>query len=214
MLQVETFVFNPIQVNTYVLYDETNECAIVDCACHSQNEEQQLVEFVKSKGLRPIRLLNTHLHFDHAWGNAFAKQYFGLQIEADASDAFFIQSAVDHAQAFGFSIAQPPQIDHNIADMTGIAFGNSELQILHTPGHSPGGLCFYSKQAGFVVSGDVLFQAGIGRTDLPKGDYDTLIQSIKTKLFQLPDETVVYPGHGPKTSIGVEKQTNPFCKIS
>lgn len=213
MIQIKKFVFNPFQVNTYILYDETKECVIIDAACSDSEEENQLSSFIEEMGLKPVHLLCTHAHIDHILGNAFVANRYKLQLSAHEDGKMYLTDAPAYAASFGMQLNELVQPTQMIKDNDTISFGNSSLKVLFAPGHANGSLCFYSEADGFVVSGDVLFYQSIGRTDLPGGDYDILKNSIWSKLFVLPDETVVYPGHGPETNIGSEKISNPFVAI-
>jgi hydroxyacylglutathione hydrolase len=209
-MNIQTFVFNPVQENTYVVWDETGECAIVDAGCFSPKEFEKLDGFIKSKNLKPVKLINTHGHFDHIFGVEQCRKAYNLQWEAHNGDNFWIDGVVGKAALFGITV-QPvslPEIELNDGDT--IQFGNSTLKVLHVPGHSPGSVCFYDEKAKILITGDVLFNGSIGRTDLPGGDFETLISGIKSKLLVLPDDVVVYPGHGPASTIGDEKYQNPY----
>jgi hydroxyacylglutathione hydrolase len=210
MIQIKTFVFNPFQENTFVLYDNTKECVIVDSGCYNTEEQTELVDFIESNNLKPRFIINTHGHVDHVLGNAFVKEKFKIDILAHAEDLPLMQSATTHALMYGLTIDDVPTIDKNINHGDTIQFGNSTLHVIHTPGHSRGGICLHSEADGFLISGDSLFKASIGRTDLPGGDYDTLIASISNNLLSLNPETKVYPGHGEPSTIGWEKINNPF----
>jgi len=210
MTQIKSFIFNPFQENTYILFDETNECVVIDAGCNDTKEQLELLSFIEEKELIVKKVLNTHCHIDHILGNAFLVEKFNVPSIAHNDDLPLLQRANDMAIAFGFNIQKPPMpsvwVNHNDT----IEFGNTKLKVLHVPGHSPGCIAFYCEKDGFVIVGDVLFKGSIGRADLPGGDYDTLISSIKENLFTLPENSVVYPGHGEKTTIGHEKKTNPF----
>jgi hydroxyacylglutathione hydrolase len=212
VISVKTFVFNSFQVNTYVLYDETCQCIIVDAGYSSEYEIQQLSSFIKSNRLIPVRLIITHGHFDHILGLSYAAELFKLLPEIHHDDLFLFENAREQASFFGlnFNNVGKPGIFLNDGDL--VKFGDSEIVALHVPGHSKGSLAFYSKKDNFVITGDVLFNNSIGRTDLPGGDFDTLMNSIVHKLMVLNDEVIIYPGHGPKSSIGVERKMNPFLK--
>jgi hydroxyacylglutathione hydrolase len=210
MTSVKNFIFNAFQVNTYLLYDETGECIIIDPGCMDKKEEQELTDFINTKNLKPVRLFNTHTHVDHIAGNKFVSEKYKIPLAIHEEGLAFIKSAKGYAAAFNFDIGETIIPTEFIKDGTIIIFGNSELKVLYTPGHANGSVCFYCEKDKFVIVGDVLFNGSIGRTDFPTGNYDLLISSIKEKLFILPDDTVVYSGHGPKTSIGYEKTTNPF----
>ncbi len=213
MITLKRFDFNPFQVNTYVLSDETGECIIIDPGMQGDVEETEIVDYITSNNLKPVMLLLTHAHIDHIVGNNFIAEKYNLPLTAHKDCVPFLTNAVAHASAFGLVLDRVKDIDNYIDEEKEIKFGNSSLKILFTPGHANGSLCFYSPKDSFVITGDVLFNQSIGRTDLKTGDYDLLQNSIWEKLFTLPDETVVYPGHGPETSIGFEKVNNPFVAI-
>lgn len=212
MITIKNFVFNSFQENTYVLYDETKECVIIDAGCYFEGEQQALKSFINENDLKPVKLLNTHCHVDHLFGNKYVADEFQLSVTAHKEDAFLIDNAVAHGMSFGITVDQPPQVGDFVEEEDEITFGNSKLKVLHVPGHSPGGLAFYNEEQKFVFVGDSLFAGSIGRTDLPAGDYDTLIGSIKSKLMSLGDDVVVYTGHGPATTIGDERKNNPFLQ--
>ena len=210
-MTIKTFTFNYFQENTYLIYDESNEAVIIDAGCIQKNEEQILQKFIEENKLVLKRVLNTHLHLDHQFGNNFLFDTYDIAPEAHADDEFLNDTYESQLAAFGINSAGKAQkLKGYLSDNETIKFGNSELTAIHCPGHSPGSLVFHSKNDNCIFAGDVLFRASIGRTDLPKGDYSTLINSIKNRLFILPESTVVYSGHGPSTSIGYEKQHNPF----
>lgn len=210
-IKVKKFEFNPFPVNTYVVYDDTKECLIIDAGMFYDKEKEILQSFISSNDLVVKHLINTHLHFDHILGNPFIHEKYGLRTKAHEGDLFLLNRVKDQAKMFGFTITDDDfEMQECIDENNTIAFGNSELKILHVPGHSPGSLVFYSQPENILFSGDVLFDGSIGRTDLPGGDYDKLIEGINTKLLTLPDEVIVYSGHGPETTIGKEKRTNPF----
>lgn len=211
MIEIKTFMFNAFSVNTYVLSDNfSGKCIIVDAGCHSSEEKDQLVNYIKENNLKPEILLNTHCHVDHILGNNFLKKEFNLRIECHKDDLFLLNNAVEHAQLFGFNMEEPPKPAIFLDEDMYIKFGRSVLSILHVPGHSPGSLAFVNHEQKFVVTGDVLFQGSIGRTDLQGGSYDELMNSIKTKILPLGDTFTIYPGHGENSTIGVEKKSNPF----
>ena len=212
MIHVASFAFNPFQENTYVLYDETKECIIIDPGCYTANEQKRLEAFIAKEELKPVRLINTHCHLDHICGNAFVSQKYGLHLEAHEGEQVVLDASIDHGKLYGFVFEPSPNIMHTIQEGDAIKFGNSTLKVLFTPGHSPASISLYSDQDQFVIAGDVLFFMSIGRTDLPGGNHDLLLQSIREKLFTLPDETIVYNGHGQKTQIAFEKLNNPFFK--
>lgn len=213
MITVKQFDFNPFAENTYVLSDETREAVIVDCGCIIERERHELSAYLEAQGLTPVRLLCTHMHFDHIIGNAFIRDTYSLHPEASRTDVEGLPSLEEQMAGLGV----PPRkefetvpVTRFLAEGDTVRFGHSELQVLSTPGHSPGSLSFYSSQDGFVLSGDALFAGSIGRTDLWGGNFRTLITSIREKLLTLPDQTIVYSGHGPATSVGQEKNENPY----
>ena len=210
MITIKTFVFNPFQENTYILHDETGEAVIIDAGCYAQSERDKLQAYLKDNNLTLKRLLNTHSHIDHILGNQFIVDDFNLELESHKDDEFLIERAKDQAAAFGITIESTPLPKKYLNEGDQIKFGNSVLDIIHAPGHSAGSIVFYNKDEKFMIVGDVLFNQSIGRTDLPGGDYDTLISSIKNKLFPLGDEMEVYCGHGSNTTIGQERISNPF----
>ncbi|TXH21944.1 MAG: MBL fold metallo-hydrolase [Chitinophagaceae bacterium] len=212
MLQIKQFTFNPFQENTYIVYNGHQQAAIVDPGCSTENERKQLTAFIEKNDLKPVLLLNTHCHIDHVLGNAFVSEKWGLALHIHPNEKFVL----DHAPMFGemYGIAMDAYTGPIVYLNEGstIHIGGDVLDILFTPGHSPGSVSFYSENDGFVLSGDALFSGSIGRTDLPGGNYDTLIEAIKTQLYSLPDATKVYSGHGGGTSIGYEKRNNPFVQ--
>lgn len=210
MASIRTFVFNPFQENTYIVFDETKECIIVDAGCYSANEQQELVAFIQKNGLKPKLAVNTHGHVDHVLGNAFVKETFNIPIAGHPEDLPLIQMASKHALMYGFSIEDVPTIDQNINHNDTITFGNTTLKVIHTPGHSLGGICLLNESEKFLISGDTLFSGSIGRTDLPGGSYDQLLNSISQRLMTLDDDITIYPGHGDPSTIGEEKTSNPF----
>jgi len=213
MLDVKTFTFNPVEENTYVLYNENNRCCIIDPGCYFPEERDRLKTGIEKTGLTPVLLLNTHCHLDHIFGNKFIHDTWGLTLHLHPKEKLVL----DHGPASGLKWQLPfdnydgPLV--YLKEGEKIKIDTDELEIRWVPGHSPGSVCFYHKAGGFVIAGDVLFNGSIGRTDLPGGDFKTLINSIQTQLFTLPDETKVYPGHGPMTTIGFEKMNNPFVKL-
>lgn len=177
-----------------------------------QHEKDKLRDFIKAKGLKPTLFLNTHCHLDHVFGNRFVSKEYDLPLVMHKLDVPVYKAVENYAGGMGFSVETLPEPGKFIEEGDTVSFGNTTLDVLFTPGHSPGSVCFLSKKDDFVIAGDVLFHQSIGRTDLPGGDFDTLINSIKTRLFTLPNNTEVYPGHGPSTTVGFEKKNNPFLK--
>ncbi len=209
-MQIQTLVFNPFSENTYIIYDETNESVIIDPGCYSEDEEKKITDFLSRKKLKPVKIINTHCHIDHILGVDFLKQKFKIKFFANKNDDYLLQNAVQAAEMYGLNLQKAPVIDENLTKKNNIEFGNSQLKILEVPGHTPGHLAFYSDTDKFILTGDVIFKDSIGRTDLPGGDLDILLDSIRTKIFSFDDEFTIYPGHGPTTGIGIEKKDNPF----
>ena len=210
MTQMQIFQFNDFQVNTFVIWYDTKECVIIDAGCFSAKEYDVLTAFIAKNGLQPVRLLTTHYHIDHILGNKYLKDYYRLPVEAHEAGNPFWTNASIWAATFGISQDELIAPDAYLQDGDEVKFGRSSLKVLYTPGHADGSICFYNENDRYVVVGDVLFHTGIGRTDLPTGNFDVLKQNITEKLFTLPDDVTVYPGHGPKTTIGFEKVNNPF----
>ncbi len=210
MISVKTFVFNPFQENTYLLYDHTGECIVIDAGNFLPDENEQMHQFMKGKSLNPVRLINTHGHIDHIFGNSWFLKEYGLKTAMHPGDEPLVKGAKEYGQIFEIDMDTPPPVGSYLNDGDRIVFGESSISCIHIPGHSPGSLVFYSSEQAFVVAGDVLFQGSIGRTDLPGGDYSTLINGISEKLLTLDDNVVVYPGHGSETTIGNERRFNPF----
>lgn len=210
MLQVKGFAFNPFYENTYVLYDDTKEAVIIDPGCFDKDEENELTGFIEQKGLKPVRLVNTHCHLDHIFGNRFVAEQYNLPLEIHPKDEYNLDMADEFASVFGVSNPNSPKPGTYLKEDTTFEFGNQALNILFTPGHSAGHISLFSEEAALLMSADVLFNGGIGRTDLPGGDYQTLLNTIEHQLLPLGNDVTVYPGHGPTTTIGHEKQSNPF----
>lgn len=211
MTLVAKFTFNPFQENTYLLHDETKECVIIDPGCYTQAERDTLKRFVDERGLKPVRLINTHCHLDHIFGNKFIADTYHLPLEIHEGELPVLESVPQVCAMYGIPLPEPPPpVGGFLKEGEVIEFGSSRLEILFTPGHSPASISFYCRESKFVIGGDVLFQGSIGRTDLPGGNFETLISSIKTQLFPLGDDITVYSGHGGDTTIGVERKTNPF----
>lgn len=213
MLTVKTFTFNPVQENTYVLYNEKKECCIIDPGCYFSEERDRLKTAIEKTGLKPVLLLNTHCHLDHIFGNKFVHETWGLNLHIHEKEKIVLENGPASGLRFQlpFENYEGPLIF--IKEGGNIKLGDDELEVFFTPGHSPGSVSFYHEAGGFVIGGDVLFNGSIGRTDLPGGDYDVLVNSIQTKFFTLPDDTKVYSGHGPVTTVGFEKMNNPFVKL-
>ena len=209
-MKIKKFTFNAFQENTYVLYDETKSCVIIDPGCNNTLEEESLSLFISDNNLKPTMLINTHCHIDHILGNAFVYKKYGLELSSHAGEKVVLQAGKITAQMYGIQYEESPEITIFYTDGDILSFGDSQLKVLYTPGHSPASISFYSEDAKMLIGGDVLFFGSIGRTDLPGGDHETLLESIRSKFFILPSDTVVYSGHGPETTIGREKSSNPF----
>lgn len=209
-MKIFKFVFSPIEVNTYILAEDSGDCAIIDCGCYDKQECEILENFINDNHLNPVLLLNTHSHLDHVFGNRFILEKYGLRTFSSELDEINRKNAKQHAMIFGLTMDEPPEPEGFIKDNQSVTFGTTKLLALHVPGHTSGSLAFYSEINGCVFTGDALFSGSIGRTDLPGGNYETLIKSIKNKLFVLPPSTVVYPGHGNETTIEREMKTNPY----
>jgi glyoxylase-like metal-dependent hydrolase (beta-lactamase superfamily II) len=212
MLQVKYFSFSPVQENTYVLYNEKGDACIIDPGCYTASEQKMLDGFIKENGLKPVLLLNTHCHLDHVFGLDWAAGKYQLKPHIHELEQKMLKLAPASGQMWGLPFHGYEGPLEFLKEGETLLLGEDEFSLLFTPGHSPGHLCFYCKKQGFVIGGDVLFQGSIGRTDLPMGNFDQLISSIRSQLFTLPDDTVVYPGHGPKTTIGFEKKHNPYLQ--
>ena len=210
-MKIEKLIFSPFQENTFIVWDqETKETIVIDPGCLDPNEEIKLKSFIEENSLSVKYLLNTHGHLDHIFGNAFVKHTFNLIHYAPEKDIPLFERAKEQSQGFGLSMKESPKPDKYIDESIQLFIGKIEMRFLFTPGHTPGEYCINFPSEKVCFTGDVLFKESIGRTDLWKGDLDTLFNSIKTKLFPLPDETVIYPGHGDKSTIGFEKRNNPF----
>lgn len=210
MLQIKSFVFSPIQENTYLLYNELKECIIIDPGCYFDDEKNLLQDFIAKSGLIPKMLLNTHCHLDHVFGNKFISETYDLTLQLHEKE----KQVLSFAPASGLMYNMPFD-NYNgefilLKEGDKITLGTDELEVIEAPGHSPGSICFYCRKQSFIIGGDVLFQRSIGRSDLPGGNHQTLLNSIREKLFVLPDNTKVYSGHGDPTFIGEEKMYNPY----
>jgi glyoxylase-like metal-dependent hydrolase (beta-lactamase superfamily II) len=210
MIHIQRFTFNAFQENTYVLSDHTKACVVIDPGCYEKSEEQALDNYIKTNALQVKYLLNTHGHVDHVLGNAFVKHTYKVSLYIHPQDEATLRSVQVYAPSYGFVHYQALAPDHFLNEGDKVSFGTSTLEIIFVPGHAPGHIAFYNKEEKFCIGGDVLFQRSIGRTDLPGGNYTTLIKSIRTKFFPLGDDMVVYPGHGESTTVGEERKYNPF----
>jgi len=209
MLNIHTFQFNAFQENTFLVWDSQKNCLIFDPGCYSREEQNELLEFISENNLKVVALLNTHAHIDHVLGNNFILQNFKVDYYLHPEDLKVLQSVESYAHLYGFEgYKVSPNPTKELSHNQKLSFGEMEISVFHTPGHAPGHVVFYFENQDFVVNGDVLFRGSFGRVDLPFGDLETLKKSIFNTLFSLPDETTVYCGHGPSTTIGLEKKTN------
>jgi glyoxylase-like metal-dependent hydrolase (beta-lactamase superfamily II) len=203
-------VFSPIQVNTYIITGNDRECIVIDCGCYGGEEEKRLEEMLASRGLEPVMLLDTHCHLDHVFGNRFMLERYGLRSWFHEGDRPNYLNAPKHSLMFGLSMEPPPDPAGFLTEGQEITVAGVTLKVIAVPGHSPGGIALWSEVDSVVFTGDALFAGSVGRSDLPGGDHEQLIENIRERLFTLPPETVVYPGHGPETTIRQEMETNPF----
>lgn len=210
MIKIAQFTFNAFQENSYVLFDETKECVIIDPGCYEKSEQLELQNFIQENDLKVVKLLNTHCHIDHVLGNSFVKETYKVDLYIHKEDEATLLSVKSYAPSYGFPMYQEAEADHFLKEGDVVTFGKSKLDVLFVPGHAPGHIVFVNKEQKFCINGDVLFQRSIGRTDLPGGDHETLIKNIREKMFALPDDLTVFTGHGPSTTIGEEKRENPF----
>jgi hydroxyacylglutathione hydrolase len=210
MIKIHPFVFNDFQINTYILTGDDGKCIIVDPGCYYDDEKEQLADFFKTNGFEPVMALLTHGHVDHILGSAFVSERFNVPLYGHRDDVPLLDGAMEHGRIFGFEVEQPPALDHYLEDGSIVDFNGETLKIYHVPGHSPGSIAIHSEQSNFVIVGDALFRGSVGRSDLPGGNHNVLITSIKEKLMVLNDNLTVYPGHGPSTTIGNERVSNPF----
>lgn len=214
MLSLHYFEFNPFQENTYILYDETNEAVVIDAGCYEREEEKELSDFIASKNLNVKAIINTHSHIDHILGTYYVKDKYKVPLLIHRLDEQTLRMGKVSAQLYGLPRYTDVTPDGYLTEGEPYKFGNQSLDVLFLPGHAPGHVGFYDAKEKILIGGDVLFNRSIGRTDLPGGNYDTLIESIHKKIFTLPDDVVVYPGHGPSTTVGEEKAENPFCALT
>lgn len=210
MLKVEKFTCNPYRENTYVVYNEMSECAFIDPGMYDAEEQNEIVKFIQENKLNPIMLLNTHAHIDHVLGNKFVFDNWGLKPQMHEGELPFLHAVFSYAPQMGIRYEPSPDPEQFLSEAGTIMLGSDLLELVFAPGHSAAHLCFYAPKENFLIGGDVLFYNSIGRTDLPGGNHQQLLDSIKNKLWPLPDDCTVYAGHGPETTIGFEKKTNPF----
>jgi glyoxylase-like metal-dependent hydrolase (beta-lactamase superfamily II) len=208
MIHIEIFTFSPIQENTYILYNDKGNALIIDPGCYFSAEQETLKNFLTSHQLTPVQLLNTHCHLDHVFGNKWVYKEYGLELYLHKDEEIMLAVAPESGKKWGLPFENYNGPLHFLKEGEMVQLGDDRLQIIAAPGHSPGSICFYSSQQGFIICGDVLFRNSIGRTDLPGGSHAILIKNIKEKLLILPDDTIVYPGHGEPTTIGYERENN------
>lgn len=208
-LAVHTLTFNPFQENTYVVSNEANECVIVDPGCYGSEEKNALKMFIEEEGFKVVALLNTHCHIDHVLGNAFVKNEYKVDFYMHKDDLPTLHAISNYAHVYGFEAYElSPEPDFLIEDKQELTFGDISFEVIFGPGHAPGHVAFYNKENAILLGGDILFKGSFGRVDLPGGNIEVLKKTIHERMFVLPENTVVYPGHGPATTIGVEKKTN------
>ena len=209
-MKVKSFTFNLYQENTFILYDDSKEAILIDPGAYEASEKRAVVEFLDENELSLKRIILTHCHIDHIFGNAYFMSKYKLPLEAHKLDLPNLHAAPPIADAMGLKMTPSPEPEKWLNDGDLIEFGNSKLEVLFTPGHSAGGISFYSKDDGILIAGDLIFYSSVGRVDLPGGNAKTLLNSVREKIFTLPDETIIFSGHGPKTTVGFEKKNNPF----
>jgi hydroxyacylglutathione hydrolase len=212
MIHIKRFTFNPFSENTYLLYDETMEAIIVDPGNYSREENEELTSFIDEKKIKPVRIVNTHAHIDHVLGVFYLKNKYNVPFVLHSKDEPVLAAVKSYAPNYGFPAFNEPEVEQWISEGDTVTFGASSLRVLFVPGHAPGHIALVNDDQKFVIGGDVLFRSSIGRTDLPGGSFETLMTSIRTQLFVLPDEYEVHPGHGETTTIGFEKKYNPFLR--
>lgn len=210
MLHIKSFTFNPFQENTYLLYDDNGSGTLIDPGCFDLAERKQLLDFVTEKKIRISQVLNTHCHIDHVLGNAWAKKTFGVELLIHKEEVAVLKAVEVYAPSYGFVGYETTEAEGFLTEGEVFKVGDEILKIIFVPGHAPGHVVFYHEASHQCIAGDTLFRGSIGRTDLPGGDHELLLRKIKSELFTLPEETVIFPGHGPETTIGFEKIHNPF----
>lgn len=210
MIHIKSFTFNPFQENTYLIFTDSGETAIIDPGCHTAQERSEIEEFITTEKLNPTLLLNTHCHIDHVLGNAWVKKHYQLELAIHPEEVAVLKSVEVYAPNYGFNGFEPTTAEQYLHEGDLIQLGKEKLKVLFVPGHAPGHLVFYHEESKQAIVGDTVFRGSIGRTDLPGGNHQLLLQKIKSELFTLPDEVVLFPGHGPETTVGYEKMYNPF----
>ncbi len=210
MLHIKSFTFNPFEENTYLIYDESGEATLIDPGCYEVEEQLDLLDFITEKKLKVTQLINTHCHVDHVLGNFWAKKTFSLPLGIHQNEVPVLKSVEVYGPNYGFNNYQSTEADYFLKEGEQLKVGKESLEILFVPGHAPGHLVFYHKPSHQAIVGDTIFRGSIGRTDLPGGNHQLLLTKIKSELLTLPDETVLFPGHGPSTTVAYEKASNPF----
>jgi glyoxylase-like metal-dependent hydrolase (beta-lactamase superfamily II) len=210
MLHIKSFTFNPFEENTYLIYDESGEATLIDPGCYEVEEQLDLLDFITEKKLKVTQLINTHCHVDHVLGNFWAKKTFSLPLGIHQNEVPVLKSVEVYGPNYGFNNYQSTEADYFLKEGEQLKVGKESLEILFVPGHAPGHLVFYHKPSHQAIVGDTIFRGSIGRTDLPGGNHQLLLTKIKSELLTLPDETVLFPGHGPSTTVAFEKASNPF----
>lgn len=210
MISIKKFTVNPLQENSFVVYDESSECIFVDPGFYFPEEREKVKRYILEHNLKPLFIANTHCHFDHILGVEFVRREYGIDFLTHRDDAFWVEAAIEQGEMFGFQIDAVGEPDAFFGENDLIEFGNSSLRVIHIPGHSPGHVVFYSEADKILLSGDIIFKGSIGRTDLPGGNFNQLVSGIHDKLFTLPADVNILCGHGPSTTIGSEKLSNPF----
>ena len=211
-LKIQVFTFNPFQENSYIISSTNGECIIIDPGCFDQQERQVLTNYIAENQLKPVRLINTHCHIDHVLGNAFVSKTYSLGLEIHKGEVVVLEAQENTASMYAVPYEPSPSASSFLEEGDIVELDGHKMKVLFTPGHSPASICLYCASEGWVIGGDVLFYESIGRTDLPGGDHQTLLESIREQLFVLPDETIVYPGHMQSTKVGYEKMFNPFLQ--
>lgn len=209
-MNIATLVFNPIQENTYVVWDDTKECVVIDAGNCNPKEDAALKNFIDEHGLKPVAAINTHGHFDHTMGVEFLRREYGIPFYLSSKDRFLLEAAQVSGSIFGVKVTAMPEIDGDLEELKEFRFGDTVLEVIPTPGHTPGHVALYEPRTKNLFTGDTLFRESIGRTDLPGGDYSWIMRSILERILPLGDETTVWPGHGEKTTLGHESLYNPF----
>ena len=212
MIQIKKFTFNPFQENSYLLINEKKECLVVDPGCVNSAEEKELSDYIQEQRLTPTKLINTHFHIDHVLGNNYVSKTYNLPVTAYKSPVNMVEMAVRSSEMYGIPYKPSPEPTEFLKEGDTINFGDTVLNVLFVPGHAPDHIVLVSEKENVMIGGDVLFKGSIGRTDLPGGNHHDLIYNIERKIFTLPETIKVFSGHGPETTIGEEKRTNPFFK--